>query len=166
MPRSRTGSRSTSTRTRLALVAAALVALAAGVAWNRLGAQEQRQLRWTDLTASLAGFQSPDPVFRVFHDGRTLTEFQRRTMPGARPRPVRADFRRVVLVLVSAGPRSSTGYGVRVAGVVERRRSVLVRVAEVTPGLGDPVVARVTYPFRLLAVPRTGKPTGIAWERQ
>jgi hypothetical protein len=83
-----------------------------------------------------------------------------------RPRRADVDFARRKLVLVSPGPRSSTGYGVEVLGVVERRRSVLVRVRETSPRLGQPVEARVTYPYRLIAIPRTATPTRIDWEGQ
>jgi protease stability complex PrcB-like protein len=81
-----------------------------------------------------------------------------------RPRHVGVDFARRELVLVSPGPRSSTGYGVRVLAVVERRRSILVRVRETTPSLGQPVQARVTYPYRLISIRRVGKPVRIDWQ--
>jgi hypothetical protein len=80
------------------------------------------------------------------------------------PRPARVDFARDALLLISPGPRSSTGYGVRVLSVSERRRSILVRVRETTPRLGQSVRARVTYPYRLIEIPRTGKSVAIDWE--
>jgi hypothetical protein len=67
-------------------------------------------------------------------------------------------------VLISPGPRSSTGYGVEVLSVSEQRRSILVRARELTPSLGDPVQARVTYPYRLIELPRSRKPVGIDWQ--
>ncbi len=105
-------------------------------------------------------------MFRVFSSGGALADFERSAMPGAPPRGGGFDFHDRELVLVSPGPRSSSGYGVRVLSVVERRRSLLVRVRELTPSLGEPVQARVTYPFRLLAIPRTDKPVHIAWQGQ
>ena len=69
-------------------------------------------------------------------------------------------------ILVSAGPRSSTGYGVEVAAVVRRGDRIVVRARERSPRLGDPVTARVTYPYRLIVVPRTDEPVRVEWERR
>jgi hypothetical protein len=44
---------------------------------------------------------------------------------------------------------------------MERRRGVDVLVREVTPSLGEPVTARVTYPYRAITIPRTGKPVYV-----
>jgi hypothetical protein len=66
-------------------------------------------------------------------------------------------------VLISPGPRSSTGYAVEVVGIVEQRRQILVDVREVTPRLGQRVEARVTYPYKLIEIPRTRKHVTIHW---
>ena len=66
-------------------------------------------------------------------------------------------------VLISPGPRSSTGYGVRIARVVEQRQRILIDVREVTPRLGQAVQARVTYPYKLIEIPRTRKHVTIHW---
>ena len=66
-------------------------------------------------------------------------------------------------VLVSPGPRSSTGYAVRVARIVEQRTRILMDVRERTPRLGQPVEARVTYPYVLVEIPRTRKHVTIHW---
>jgi hypothetical protein len=65
--------------------------------------------------------------------------------------------------LVAAGPRSSTGYDLRIVRVRDEGDRVLVVVHEQTPSLGDPVEARVTYPYRLIALPRTAKPVNLKW---
>jgi hypothetical protein len=65
--------------------------------------------------------------------------------------------------LVAAGPRSSTGYELRIERVQDRGNHVVVVVHEDTPSLGDPVEARVTYPFRLIALPRTDEPVKLKW---
>jgi hypothetical protein len=46
--------------------------------------------------------------------------------------------------------------------VYEHGDHVQVVVRERTPTLGDPVSARVTYPFRLLALP-SHKPVHLKW---
>ena len=66
-------------------------------------------------------------------------------------------------VLASPGPRSSTGYAVRVVRVVEQRTRILMDVREVTPKLGDRVRARVTYPYVLVSIPRTRKHVTLHW---
>jgi hypothetical protein len=45
--------------------------------------------------------------------------------------------------------------------VVERRRGVDVVVRERTPSLGDPVAARVTYPYRAVAIRSTKRPVYV-----
>ena len=66
-------------------------------------------------------------------------------------------------VLISPGPRSSTGYRVEVVSVTEQRKRILLRVRELTPSLGQRVVARVTYPYRLIEIPRTRKHVAVDW---
>jgi protease stability complex PrcB-like protein len=73
------------------------------------------------------------------------------------------DFARHEAYLVAAGPRSSTGYGLRIVRVRDEGDRIVVTVREQTPSLGDPVEARVTYPFRLIALPRSDKPVKLKW---
>jgi len=40
---------------------------------------------------------------------------------------------------------------------------IVVRVHERTPSLGDPVQVRVTYPYRLITLPRSDKPVKLKW---
>jgi hypothetical protein len=75
----------------------------------------------------------------------------------------RIDFAREEIYLVAAGPRSSTGYDLRIVRVLDEGDRVIVVVRERTPSLGDPVEARVTYPFRLIALPRNDKPVKLKW---
>lgn len=65
--------------------------------------------------------------------------------------------------MLAAGPRSSSGYAVRVLGVTEERRRIVVSALEVAPSLGDPVRAGVTYPFKVIALPRSGKTVVVRW---
>ena len=52
------------------------------------------------------------------------------------------DFSRDEILLAAVGARSSTGYSVRIESVSDERSRIVVRVHEVTPSLGDHVVAR------------------------
>jgi hypothetical protein len=65
--------------------------------------------------------------------------------------------------LVAAGPRSSSGYALEIVRVEEESGRIVVVIRERTPSLGDPVQARVTYPFRLIALPRSDKPVKLKW---
>jgi PrcB C-terminal len=71
------------------------------------------------------------------------------------------DFARRRAVLVATGPRSSSGYALDVTSVREERRRVVVQVRERSPSLRDAVRPRVTYPFRLITVPRGDKPIEV-----
>jgi hypothetical protein len=126
-------------RLRLLLVAAVCVALAAGVALHAYGHTGDRPVPWRDVSAEAHGLDRSVAVFRV-------------TKRGDRER-----------VLVSPGPRSSTGYAVEVVRVVEQRRQILFDVREVSPRLGERVQARVTYPYKLIEIPRTRKHVTIHW---
>ena len=97
----------------------------------------------------------------VYHSREAFQHLLDRTMPGRAPRVPPLDFGRDEVVVFSLGPRSSTGYSLRIRRVVERRRGVDVFVREVTPSLRDPVTARVTYPYRAVAIPRTDKPVYV-----
>jgi hypothetical protein len=94
---------------------------------------------WKDVSAEARGLDHSVAAFRV-------------TKQGNRER-----------VLVSPGPRSSTGYHVQVVSLTEQRRQILLRVRELTPRLGQRVQARVTYPFVLIEIPRTRKHVAVDW---
>jgi hypothetical protein len=91
---------------------------------------------------------------RVFRDKRRLESYLSRVQ--ASGRAPRVDFATRQLLLVSPGPRSSTGYGVQIVRVERHGDRIDVIVREQTPSLGDPVAARVTYPYRLLSLPHDG----------
>lgn len=78
-------------------------------------------------------------------------------MPGRAPAVPPIDFTRDEAVLIATGPRSSTGYALRVLRVKEQRDRVVVVVRERAPSLGDRVQARVTYPYRLIVFSRIPK---------
>jgi hypothetical protein len=96
-------------------------------------------------------------VTAVYHSRPPFRRLLEATMPGRAPQPPTVDFTRDEVVVIALGPRSSTGYSLRIVRVVERRRGIYVYAREQTPALGDPVTARVTYPYRALAMPSSGK---------
>jgi PrcB C-terminal len=119
---------------------------------------------WRDVTARLPGVELPRQSGRAYFRRSDLADYLRASMPGRAPAPPRIDFRRDEAVLVASGPRSSTGYDLRVVRVEERGDTVEVRVRERTPSLGDPTEARITYPYRLIVFKRIDKPVHVIWE--
>jgi hypothetical protein len=102
-------------------------------------------------------------VRQIFRSRTELVDYLERAMPGRRIHLPRIDFSRREAILVAAGPRSSTGYELRVLSVREKGDRIIVTVRERTPSLGEPVTAKVTYPFRLLSVPRSDKHLRLKW---
>jgi hypothetical protein len=92
-----------------------------------------------------------------------LLDVLRRNNPGRTIRLPDIDFDRREIYLVAAGPRSSTGYELDVVRVQDLGDHIVVVVHERTPSLGDPVQARVTYPFALISLPRSNKPVKLKW---
>ncbi|MFN2468803.1 MAG: protease complex subunit PrcB family protein [Gaiellaceae bacterium] len=127
------------------------------VVWRQaFGHDRVRSLPWNDLTAEVAPLE--------FERGTTLRVSGPRTLAlslrahGARRPPPRVDFAHLDVILVASGPRSATGYDLRVVSVVEQRSRVLVTLRERTPALRERVRPRLTFPFRLITIPKTGKP--------
>ena len=123
-----------------------------------------RPLAWRDVSSQLGPAEFPRPAGRVFGSAEELRRFLIAAMPGRAPNSPPIDFRRREAVLLATGPRSSTGYAVNVEGVREERGRIVIHVRERTPSLRDPVAARVTYPYRLITLPRRDKPVEIIWE--
>jgi hypothetical protein len=147
---------------RSALAAAAAVAALAGgwVAYVHLWQQGgDRPVAWRDLSAQLGPLRFPRATFRVFLHREKLAAYLDAAMPGVAPDPPPVDYAHRKAVLIAAGPRSSTGYVLHVDHVTEERSRIVVFVREQTPSLATKVAARVTYPYRLITIPRTSKPT-------
>jgi len=75
-----------------------------------------------------------------------------RNNPGRKLTVPPIDFAHREAFLVAVGPRSSTGYALRIVRVHQIGGHVDVVVREKTPSLGEAVKAHVTYPFRLLVL--------------
>ncbi len=141
-----------------------MLAIAGGAVWSQVvESRAERTLPWQDVTAELGPVLWPKPVTRSFWKRHQLTRFLARTFPRDVPAAPQVDFARSRLVLVAAGPRSSTGYSVRIVRVTERRADVLVVARETAPSLGDPVIPQLTSPYRLIAIPATRKRVYVTW---
>lgn len=121
----------------------------------------KHDLVWRDLTPRLGRVEFTRRVTAVYHSRAPLERLLDVTMPGRAPKPPPIDWSREQVVVISLGPRSSTGYSLRVVRVVERRRGIDVLVRERTPSLGDPVDARVAYPYRAFAMRSSTKPVYV-----
>ena len=106
----------------------------------------------------------PKSVTRSFWKRRQLVRFLARTFPRNTPAAPPFDFAHRRLILVAAGPRSSTGYGVEILRVTERRGDIRVLARETTPSLGQRVRPKLTSPYRLIAIPSTSKRVYVSWQ--
>jgi hypothetical protein len=116
-----------------------------------------------DLTRQAGPLEFTHITRDVFRERAALLAVLARNNPGRTIRLPAIDFQRRELYLVAAGPRSSTGYALDIVSVRDLGDRVVVVVHERTPSLGDAVHAQVTYPFRLISLPRNGKPVQLRW---
>ena len=118
---------------------------------------------YDDLTRKVGPLECTRITVATFSSRSALLYVLARNNPGRRVTLPPIDFTRREVYLVAAGPRSSTGYDLRIVSVRDEGGRIVVTVHERTPSLGDPVHARVTYPFRLIALARNGKPVKLKW---
>jgi PrcB C-terminal len=116
---------------------------------------------YTDLTSRLGQIEFSRKVTAVYHSRPPFVRLLEATMPGRVPKLPPHDWDRDQLVVIALGPRSSTGYSLKIRRVVERRRGIYVYTREVSPSLGEPVTARVTYVYRLLSMHGSAKPVYV-----
>jgi hypothetical protein len=144
---------------RLAALAAVVVVAGGWIAythlWRDTGA---KPLAYRDLTAALAPLFPPAETQRLFQQREQLAEYVRRVRPGEPLRLPSIDFSREEAVLVATGPRSSTGYALRVVSARDERGRALVILREQAPSLGDPQRAGITSPYRVLVFRKLDKP--------
>ena len=130
------------------------------LAVSLLPAEKSRPLAWRDLTTQVGPLTIADRENRLFRNREDFDRYLAQAR--ARGRPPQIEFAQRQLLLVSPGPRSSTGYEVEVLSVSERDGEITVRVREQTPTLQDRVEARVTHPYRLLSLP-AGRDVAVDW---
>jgi hypothetical protein len=124
---------------------------------------EARPVSYVDLTRSVGDLEFTRITRGHFESRAELMEALERNNPGRQIELPLIDFSQRSAYLVAAGPRSSTGYRLRIVEVRDEGDDIVVVVREETPSLGDPVAARVTYPFRLISLPRTDDPVKLKW---
>jgi hypothetical protein len=147
------------------VLAAVVLAIAGGVVWTQVVERgPEKQLVWQDVTAKMGLVLWPKSVSRSFWRRRQVTRYLARTFPFGVPKVPRFDFGRSRLILVAAGPRSSTGYGVEIVRITERRSTIDVLARETTPSLSTRVVPRLTSPYRLITIPATSKRVYVQWQ--
>jgi hypothetical protein len=122
-----------------------------------------RDVPYVDLTRQAGPLEFTRITRDVFRNRAALLDVLERNNPGRTIRLPNVDFERREIYLVAAGPRSSSGYELRIVRVQDLGDHIVVVVHERTPSLGDAVQARVTYPFRLIALPRSSKPVKLKW---
>jgi hypothetical protein len=133
------------------------------VAYEHRQASGGHAITWQDRSAALSGAEFPEALSRTFRDRQELDRFLA-SLPRRPRRAPRFDFSRNLALVVAAGPRSSTGYAVRIVQANEERGRVVVEVREQTPAVRDRVRARVTYPYVFVSLPRTDKPVHVDWQ--
>ena len=130
------------------------------LATRLLAEGESRPIAWRDLTAQVGPLRITDRENRLFQDEEELARYLAQAKAGGAAPQV--DFSQRQLLLVSPGPRSSTGYEVEVLSARDEDGEITVRVREKTPKLDDRVDARVTHPYRLLSLP-AGQEVTVDW---
>jgi hypothetical protein len=114
------------------------------------------------LPNALGAVKLTAPTFQHFRKRLYFENYLATKLSRIPPLPP-VDFTRDEVLLVAVGARSSTGYAVRIESVTNQRGRIVVRVREITPSLGDHVVARVTYPYTLATIPLSPKPVHYIW---
>ena len=124
--------------------------------------QDVRRLHWIDLTPEAGPLVFPHATTRELPGPKTFALYLR--LHHVRRRVPPPDFEHRAVLVVAVGPRSSTGYSLRVLSVTEQRNRVVVKLREHTPTTSDPGSIRIVYPYRMITFPRTGKSTFVTIE--
>jgi hypothetical protein len=141
------------------------LAIAARLVYTQVwGMGDAHPIPWTDLTHRMGTIEFTRRVQGVYHSRAAFQRLLEATMPGRVPKLPPHDWGHNQVVVIALGPRSSTGYSLRILRVVERRRGIYITAREQTPTLGKSVTARVTYAYRLLSMHGRAKPVYVKLE--
>jgi len=152
----------TAPRAKAAVVAALALAIAGRLVYTQVwGMGGEHPVRWADLTSRMGTVEFTRRVIGVYHSRGAFERLLEATMPGRAPKLPPHDWAHDQVVVIALGPRSSTGYTLRILSVVERRRGIYIDAREETPSLGQSVRARVTYVYRLLSMHGRAKPVYV-----
>ena len=144
------------------MVAALALAIAGRLVYTQVwGMGGEHPVRWADLTSRMGTVEFTRRVIGVYHSRGAFERLLEATMPGRAPKLPPHDWAHDQVVVIALGPRSSTGYTLRILSVVERRRGIYIDAREETPSLGQSVRARVTYVYRLLSMHGRAKPVYV-----
>ena len=121
------------------------------------GGGTRRAVAWHDISGRVEPAQWARPTISVIRDRHKLEGLFRVATFGRHPTPPQIDFSRREAVLVTTGPRSSTGYALRVESVTEKSGTIDVVVRERTPALGQRVTPRLTYPLLMITLAKSTK---------
>ena len=117
------------------------------------GGFTRHPVAWTDVSGKVGPARWARPTISVAQDSEKLAKVfaVASSGPGRSRRSI--DFAKSDAVVVTAGPRSSTGYELRVVRVTQPGNLRHPRQASTphTPREGD---AAITYPYLLLVVPK------------
>jgi hypothetical protein len=130
------------------------------VAIRQLPEGKGHEVAWHDIS-SVGPLTFTSSERRLFRDQEQLSRYLKKRAGSERPAP-QVDFSNRQLLLVSPGPRSSTGYFVDVLSVRERGGKITVSIRERAPSLTDRVDPHVTYPYRLISLP-AGEDVYVDW---
>jgi hypothetical protein len=147
-------------RARLAAAVAVLLFVGVSLVYTQaIARQSPKRLAWRDLTAELGPVRWPRLTISVIRNRTKLEKILSIVTPAGQPvpKPPPIDYRRRIAVVFSTGPRSSTGYDLRVARIVDEGDRVSFHFREITPSLGDGVRPKLTYPYRLITIASTRK---------
>ena len=152
----------TAPRAKAAVVVALALAIAGRLVYTQAwGMGGEHPVRWADLTSRMGTVEFTRRVIGVYHSRGAFERLLEATMPGRAPKLPPHDWAHDQVVVIALGPRSSTGYTLRILSVVERRRGIYIDAREETPSLGQSVRARVTYVYRLLSMHGRAKPVYV-----
>ena len=144
------------------MVVALALAIAGRLVYTQVwGMGGEHPVRWADLTSRMGTVEFTRRVIGVYHSRGAFERLLEATMPGRAPKLPPHDWAHDQVVVIALGPRSSTGYTLRILSVVERRRGIYIDAREETPSLGQSVRARVTYVYRLLSMHGRAKPVYV-----
>ena len=139
---------------------AAAVALFLGISLlytKVIAPSSARAIEWRDLTAEVGPIQFATQTISIIRDRKKLVKLLHIVQPLGAPVPKAppVDFAHRLAIMFAVGPRSSAGYVLHVASVTDHGDHVDVVFREQTPSLGDHVTAKLTYPYKLITIPKT-----------
>lgn len=142
-----------------ALVLALTGAVAGSVIENRSGGST-KPVAYRDLTHAIGRLtEFGRPTSHVFRREQNYIRYVSERLGTAIP----AGYPERMVVLFAVGPRSTPAYRVAVAGVVEKKSAIVVRLRETAPALDDRTPSRLAFPYRAISIPWSRKPVTIDW---